>query len=128
MGHEVRLMPPAYVKPFVERHKNDAADAEAIWDAPQRPNMRFVAIKSEEHHLTEYGWVALRGPSWATMLGELIDDDLGASLSPTASDMFRIMPGLVSLREPKACGRRRLNKLSPIIPHQAQGQGQQIPV
>ena len=48
MGHEVRLMPPAYVKPYVKRQKNDAADAEAICEAVQRPNMRFVAIKSEE--------------------------------------------------------------------------------
>ena len=48
LGHEVRLIPPAYVKPFVKRLKNDAADAEAICEAVQRPNMRFVAIKSEE--------------------------------------------------------------------------------
>ena len=48
MGHEVRLIPPAYVKPFVKRQKNDAADAEAICEAAQRPKMRFVAIKSEE--------------------------------------------------------------------------------
>jgi transposase len=48
MGHHVRLIPPAYVKPFVKRQKNDAADAEAICEAAQRPNMRFVAIKSEE--------------------------------------------------------------------------------
>ena len=48
MGHEVRLIPPAYVKPFVKRQKNDAADAEAICEAVQRPSMRFVAVKSEE--------------------------------------------------------------------------------
>ena len=39
MGHEVRLIPPIYVKPFVKRHKNDAADAEAITEAALRPNM-----------------------------------------------------------------------------------------
>ena len=44
----VRLIPPAYVKPFVKRQKNDAADAEAICEAAQRPTMRFVAVKSEE--------------------------------------------------------------------------------
>jgi transposase len=48
LGHTVRLMPPQYVKPFVKRHKNDAADAEAICEAVQRPSMRFVAVKSEE--------------------------------------------------------------------------------
>jgi transposase len=47
LGHVVRLIPPAYVKPFVKRQKNDAADAEAICEAAQRPTMRFVAVKSE---------------------------------------------------------------------------------
>ena len=47
-GHEVRLMPPHYVKAYVKRNKNDAADAEAICEAVTRPNMRFVAIKSNE--------------------------------------------------------------------------------
>lgn len=48
LGHEVRLMPPAYVKPYVKRGKTDANDAEAICEAVTRPTMRFVAIKSEE--------------------------------------------------------------------------------
>jgi len=48
MGHEVRLMPPAYVKPYVKRGKNDANDAEAICEAVTRPTMRFVPIKSVE--------------------------------------------------------------------------------
>jgi transposase len=47
LGHEVRLIPPSYVRPFVKRQKNDAADAEAICEASQRPTMRFVPIKSE---------------------------------------------------------------------------------
>ena len=47
-GHEVRLVPPIYVKPFVRRQKNDAADAEAICEAATRPTMRFVPVKSEE--------------------------------------------------------------------------------
>jgi transposase len=46
LGHVVRLIAPAYVKPFVKRQKNDAADAEAICEAAQRPTMRFVAVKS----------------------------------------------------------------------------------
>ncbi|GFE77041.1 IS110 family transposase [Novosphingobium sp. TCA1] len=48
LGHKVRLMPPAYVKPYVKRGKNDAADAEAICEAVTRPTMRFVAVKSRE--------------------------------------------------------------------------------
>lgn len=48
LGHEVRLMPPAYVKPYVKRGKNDAADAEAICEAVTRPTMRFVPVKSQE--------------------------------------------------------------------------------
>ena len=47
LGHEVRLMPPAYVKPYVRRQKNDLADAAAICEAVTRPSMRFVPIKSE---------------------------------------------------------------------------------
>jgi transposase len=48
LGHNVRLMPPAYVKPYVKRQKNDAADAEAICEAVTRANMRFVATKTPE--------------------------------------------------------------------------------
>ena len=87
LGHEVRLIPPAYVKPFVKRQKNDAADAEAICEAAQRPGMRFVAANDEEQQasaavfrardllvrqraqllnalrglLAEHGWVASKG-------------------------------------------------------------------
>src|SRR4051794_5289999 len=48
LGHTVRLMPPAYVKPYVKRQKNDVADAEAICEAVSRPNMRFVPTKTPE--------------------------------------------------------------------------------
>ena len=94
IGHEVRLIPPAYVKPFVKRQKNDAADAEAICEAAQRPTMRFVAVKSEEKqalavafkardllvrqrtqtinalrgHLAEFGLVAPQGVAHASSL------------------------------------------------------------
>jgi transposase len=87
LGHTVKLMPPAYVKPYVKRGKTDAADAEAICEAVTRPTMRFVAIKTEEQqatlmlhktrdllvrqrtmlinalrgHLTEYGIVSAQG-------------------------------------------------------------------
>jgi transposase len=87
LGHEVKLMPPAYVKAYVKRNKNDAADAEAICEAVTRPTMRFVPIKSADAqsilmlhrarhllvrqrtaqvsamraHLAEYGIVAPKG-------------------------------------------------------------------
>src|SRR5271166_5380516 len=48
LSHTVRLMPPAYVTPYVKRHMNDAIDAEAICEAVTRPNMRFVATKTRE--------------------------------------------------------------------------------
>src|ERR1700723_3277025 len=48
LGHTVRLMAPAYVKPYVKRHKNDATHAEAICEAVTRPNMRFVPVKTLE--------------------------------------------------------------------------------
>jgi len=48
MGHDARLIPPAYVKPFVKRNKNEAVDAEAIFEGLQRLGMRFVEVTSEE--------------------------------------------------------------------------------
>src|SRR6516165_1561532 len=51
-GHEVRLMPPAYVKPYVKRNKNDGRDAEGVCEAVGRPTMRFVAVKSVEQQAT----------------------------------------------------------------------------
>lgn len=51
-GHEVRMMPPAYVRPFVKRNKNDSRDAEAIYEAMGRPTMRFVPTKSVAQQAT----------------------------------------------------------------------------
>jgi transposase len=123
LGHTVRLMPPAYVKPYVKRHKNDAVDAEAICEASQRPSMRFVAVKSEEQqaaalvfrtrdllvkqrtqlgnairgHLTEYGWVAPKGPSHLAMLADLLDDsEMAATLPEAARPMFAMMVDMLA--------------------------------
>src|SRR3546814_3455298 len=53
MGHEVRLIPPSYVKAYVKRGKSDALDAEAICEAVQRPTMRFVPVKRSGEHTSE---------------------------------------------------------------------------
>jgi transposase len=100
LGHEVRLIAPVYVKPFVKRQKNDTADAEAICEAAQRPTMRFVAVKSEEQqaaalvfrardlvvrqrtqtinairgHLAEFGLVAAQGLFHVAKLVAAIED------------------------------------------------------
>ena len=100
LGHTVRLMPPAYVKPYVKRQKNDAADAEAICEAVTRANMRFVATKTPEQqsyltlhrtrhlfirqqtavinviraHLTEFGIVAPVGRKGVEALLNVVTD------------------------------------------------------
>lgn len=101
LGHEVRLMPAAYVKPYVKRGKNDAADAEAICEAVTRPTMRFVPVKSAEAqsvlmvhrtrdllvrqrtmlvnalrgHLAELGIVAAQGIAKVTQLTAIVFDE-----------------------------------------------------
>lgn len=62
VGHEVRLMPPAYVKPYVKRGKTDAVDAEAICEAVTRPTMRFVPVKSAD--LQAALPITRHGPLW----------------------------------------------------------------
>ncbi len=100
LGHEVRLIPPQYVKPFVKTNKNDASDAEAICEALMRPTMRFTAAKSAEQqsvlmlhrarellvrqrtmlinalrgHCGEFGLVVAQGASKVTALIEMIED------------------------------------------------------
>jgi transposase len=103
LGHEVKLMPPAYVKAYVKRNKNDAADAEAICEAVRRPTMRFVAVKSVDAqsilmlhrarhllvrqrtaqvsamraHLAEYGIIAPKGRAHVRALIEALDSGEG---------------------------------------------------
>lgn len=107
LGYEVRLVPPIYVKPFVKRQKNDAADAEAIVEAASRPTMRFVAVKSEKQqaramifrtrdllvrqrtqlinalrgHLSEHKIVVAQGAANAKRLAEAMEQRVG-SLQP----------------------------------------------
>jgi transposase len=116
MGHDVRLIAPAYVKPFVKRQKNDAADAEAICEAAQRPSMRFVALKSEDQQasaavfrardllvrqrtqtinalrglLAEYGWIAPKGLfHLAGMIARI--EDPTCDLPQSARGVFLVM-------------------------------------
>jgi len=104
LGHEVRLIPPIYVKPFVKRQKNDAADAAAIAEAAVRPNMHYVAVKSAEHqaravayrthqcfvgqrtqminalrsHLAEFGYVFAQGTAHVKDISEAIENEATA--------------------------------------------------
>jgi transposase len=100
LGHDVELIAPTYVRPFVKRQKNDAADAEAICEAAQRPSMRFVPVKTEAQqaaalvfrgrdllvrqrtqisnalrgHMAEYGWIAPKGLAHLEKLAALLAD------------------------------------------------------
>ena len=116
LGHEVRLLPPIYVKPFVKRQKNDSADAEAIAEAASRPTMRFVAVKSAEQqgsgmlfrtrdlwvrqrtqsvnalrgHLAEFGIVAPAGHARIDRLAQAINDET-ANIPKIARDLARML-------------------------------------
>ncbi|ARS66001.1 IS110 family transposase [Sinorhizobium meliloti] len=121
LGHEVRMIPPAYVKPFLKRQKNDAADAEAICEAAQRPTMRFVSVKSEETqgavvalrsrdllirqrtqtinalrgHLAEFGKVVPQGSTNASKLIAMVEDPQTA-LPEAARTSLRFLTAILS--------------------------------
>ena len=86
LGHEVRLMPPRYVKPYVKRNKNDAADAEAICEAVTRPTMRFVPIKSPDQqsvlmvHRTRHLFVRQRTSLINAIRAHLAEFGIGAGV------------------------------------------------
>jgi transposase len=110
LGHEVRMMPPRYVKPYVKRGKNDVADAEAICEAVQRRSMRFVPVKTAEQqsalvihktrdllvrqrailvnalrsHLAEFGIVVAKGIGNAAALTAIVRDKTDRRLPATA--------------------------------------------
>jgi transposase len=115
MGHEVKIMAPQFVKPYVKRGKNDAADAEALCEAMSRPSMRFVPMKTRENqaalmlvslregcvrrrtqltnairgHAAEFGLTAARGiDKIAPLLARIAADD---SLPPLARTLFAEM-------------------------------------
>jgi transposase len=115
LGHEVRPIPPQYVKPFVKRAKNDRNDAEAICEAAGRPGMRFVPVKSAEQqaqamvlkvretllnqrtqlvnalrgHAAEFGVIAAKGISQITALLEAIE--AATTIPPDARDMLALL-------------------------------------
>jgi transposase len=119
LGHTVRLIPPAYVKPFVKRQKNDEADAEAICEAAQRPTMRFVPVKTGTQqasgvvfrardllvrqrtqitnairgHLAEYGHVAPKGVCYVERLIDQIDS-LPDAAQPALRGLVRALRAL----------------------------------
>lgn len=116
LGHQVRLIPPAYVKPFVKRQKNEMADAEAIAEAASRPTIRFFAVKSEVQqaaamtyrtrdllvrqrtqtinairaHLAEQGIVAPAGPAHVGRLAAVVDGDDG-TLPAAVRELARLL-------------------------------------
>jgi transposase len=114
LGHDVRLMPAQYVKPYVKRNKHDAADAEACCEAVQRPNMRFVPIKTDDQqallmlhrirdrlqaertgtinairgHMAEFGIVAATRGRGMAELATIIADVDDARLPPIARELL----------------------------------------
>ena len=123
LGHEVRLMPPRYVKPYVKRNKNDMADAEAICEAVTRPSMRFVAIKTLDQqsvlmlhrtrhllvrqrttlinalraHLAEFGIVAGVGRNGLERLLQVIEDGDDTRVPPAALECLLALRDQLSL-------------------------------
>ena len=117
LGHEVRLIPPSYVKPYVRRGKTDAADAEAICEAVSRPSMRFVPLKTAEQqselmlhrsrdllvrqrtmlvnalrgHFAEFGIVAAQGIRRIGELAALLIEEDATPLPPLAREVLRAL-------------------------------------
>jgi transposase len=116
-GHDVRLMPPGYVKPYVKRNKHDAADAEAVCEALRRPSMRFVPVRTAEQqaalvahgvrdllvrqrtmlvnamrgHMAEFGIVAPRGIHKVEELTAVIGDESDGRLPSSARRALRVL-------------------------------------
>ena len=88
-GHDARLMPAQYVKPYVKTNKNDYLDAEAIAEAVQRPTMRFVPIKNDEQldlqalHRVRDRWVARRTAVMNQIRGFLLERGIAIRKGPS---------------------------------------------
>jgi len=99
-GHDVRLMPAQYVKPYVKTNKSDYIDAEAIAEAVQRPNMRFVPIKTEEQldlqtvHRVRERWVMRRTAVVNQIRGLLLER--GLTLPKGRSYVNQALPGILA--------------------------------
>ena len=122
LGHEVRLMPAQYVKAYIKRNKHDAADAEAICEAVQRPTMRFVSVKTAEQqatallhrgreqlvrqrtmlvnalraHLAEFGIVAAQGLRNVGELIAIVRDDGDTRLPDMARQVLQVLQVLAN--------------------------------
>jgi transposase len=100
LGHTVKLMAPQFVKPYVKTNKNDARDAEAICEAVERPNMRFVAIKTVEQqellamHRARQGFVVARTAQANQIRGLL--SEFGIVIPKGIGHLERQMPGIVA--------------------------------
>ncbi len=121
LGHEVRLMPPQYVKAYVKRNKNDAADAEAICEAVKRPSMRFVPIKTIEQqsallmhrvrdllirqrtmlvnalrgHMAEFGLIEAQGLHKVAGLIAIVMDDGDERIPDMARQALKMLTGQI---------------------------------
>lgn len=122
-GHDVRLIPSIYVKPFVKRQKNDAADAAAIAEAVLRPNIHYVAVKIAEHqaravafrthqcfvrqrtqlinalrgHLAEFGIVVAQGPVHLREVVGLLENGESEAIPGTVKNIARLYPNQIDV-------------------------------
>src|SRR5499425_3154862 len=133
LGHEVRLMPAQYVKAYIKRNKHDAADAEAICEAVQRPTMRFVLVKTAEQqaaqllhrgreqlvrqrtmlvnalraHLAEFGIVAAQGLRNVGKLIAIIRDNGDTRLPDVARQVLQVLANQIEQIEAAVAGLER---------------------
>ncbi len=138
VGHEVKLIAPRYVKPFIKRQKNDAADAEAIVEAALRPTMRYVEPKTSDQqsrsilfrtreqfvkqrteavnalrsHLYEFGFTAPEGIGYLPRLGAVLEDP-SSNLPPLAREICReLLEQIANLSDRVNTMKKRLDAIA----------------